>query len=74
VTGETGEVRSTNRLGRIRGFISGLHVFAYLAPWMSNRSIQVTMVIAAAAGVAMTLFGAAILWIQLKHWWLARRA
>jgi len=74
VTGETGEVRSTNRLGRIRRFITGLHVFAYLAPWMSKRSIQVALVVASAVGAAMAILGVWILWIQLKNWRLARRA
>ena len=74
VTAETGEVRSTDRLGRIRGFIGGMHMFRYLHPLLSERSIKVALIVTSVVGTAMSIFGMWILWIQLRNWWHARKA
>lgn len=74
VVAATGEVRATNRWGRLRGFIAGLHTFDFLHAVTSNRGVRGTLVLASLVGTLMSLFGLAILWIQFVNWRERRRA
>ncbi len=74
VAASTGEMRATNRGGRWRGFITGLHTFDFLHSAMSNRGVRVTLILTSVIGTLMSVFGLAILWIQLVNWRERRRA
>jgi hypothetical protein len=75
VTAETGEVRSTNTMGRVRGFIAGLHTFDFLGPVdSSGRVARVLLFLFGLIGTAMTAFGAWILCLQFRNWQMRRRA
>lgn len=69
---QTGEVRSTDRLGRIRAFLTGTHTLQFLRPMLPNWSVKLTMLVFSVIGVGMTLLGGAILWLQLRSWWQSR--
>lgn len=70
---QNGEVRSTDRLGRIRGFLAGTHTLDFLRPMLPHRSIKLTMLVFSLVGVGMTLLGCGILWLQFRSWWHNRR-
>lgn len=74
VATSTGEMRATNRGGRLRGLIAGLHTFNFLHGAMSNRGVRVTLILTSVVGTLMSLFGLAILWIQFVNWRERRRA
>lgn len=63
-----GEVRSSSRLGRLRGFLTGLHSLEFLNPYLSRGRIRFIMWVFSIAGTTMTLFGFWILWIQFQNW------
>lgn len=73
VAAETGEMRATNRGGRIRGFLAGLHSFDFLRPMMNRRGVSATLILFSAIGTLMSLFGLAILWIQFATWRARKR-
>lgn len=73
VTAETGEVRSTNTLGRARGFLAGLHTFDFLQTMLGSRGTRVVPLAFAVVGTAMSVFGAWILWLQFRNWRQMRR-
>lgn len=65
---EGGEVRTTNRLGRVRTFLVGLHTLEFLNPYVSPRRIGLIMWVFSIVGTIMTVFGFWILWIQFQNW------
>ena len=65
---ETGEARATNRGGRWRGFLAGMHTFDFLRSWTNSVSHRLLLVVTSVIGTLMTLFGIAILWIQFVNW------
>ena len=69
---QTGEVHSTDRLGRVRAFLVGTHTLQFLRPALPNWSVRLTMLVFSVIGVGMTLLGGAILWLQLRSWWQNR--
>lgn len=71
---ETGEARATNREGRWRGFIAGMHTFDFLYGVASPRAIRLSLALTSVVGTVMTLFGFWILWIQFVNWRARRRA
>jgi len=73
VSTETGQMGSSDRLGRLRGFVAGTHTFEFLKPLMSGKAIKLWLILFSIVGTAMSVFGFWILWIQWKNW-LARRA
>lgn len=69
---QTGEVRSTNRLGRIRAFLADAHTLQFLRPMLPGWSMRLTLLVFSGMGVGMTLLGLGILWLQLRGWWQNR--
>lgn len=69
-----GEMRATNRAGRLRGFLAGAHTLDFLRPAIGNRALHVVLLLFSAAGTAMSVFGFWILWIQFGNWRAARSA
>ena len=72
VARDTGEVRFTNRPGRLRGTLAGLHTFDFLGSFLSSRSTRLILILFSAVGTLMSLFGLAILCLQLRNWLAAR--
>lgn len=72
VSRETGELRYTNRLARLRGSLAGLHTFNFLRPSLSSRSTRIVLILFSAVGTLMSVFGFLILWLQLRNWVAAR--
>ncbi len=64
----TGEWRATNRAGRIRGFIAGLHTFEPLRALLPARGVRLAVIGMGAVGTLMTLFGLGILYVQFLQW------
>ena len=73
VSPRTGEITSSDRKGRLRGFIAGTHTFNFLEPSLDSRSRRILLIVFSLVGLAMSLFGSWILWIQFQNW-RARRA
>lgn len=73
VSKNTGEVTTSDRKGRIRGFIAGTHTFEFLKPMLLNRSIRALLMFFSFVGLCMSVFGGWILLIQFQNW-RARRA
>jgi len=73
VSAKTGELRASNRKGRIRAFIGGTHTFDFLQPSLENRGKRIVLIVFSFVGLVMSLFGSWILWIQFQNW-RARRA
>jgi hypothetical protein len=69
---QTGEVRSTDRPGRIRGFLAGTHTLEFLRPMLPSRIVKLLMLVVSLIGVGMTMLGSAILWLQFRNWWQSR--
>lgn len=69
----TGEVLTSNRTGRLSGFIAGTHTFEFFRPLMGQRWIKLGLVFFSFVGLVMSVFGTWILWIQFQNW-RARRA
>jgi uncharacterized iron-regulated membrane protein len=73
VSPSTGEMRASDRRGRIREFITGTHTFVFLRPLVTPRGAKVMLILFSFVGLVMTVFGSWILWIQFQNW-RARRA
>jgi uncharacterized iron-regulated membrane protein len=73
VSPNTGEMRASDRRGRIREFIVGTHTFVFLRPLVTPRGAKVLLILSSFVGLVMTAFGSWILWIQFQNW-RARRA
>lgn len=73
VSPRTGELRASNRKGRIRALIAGTHSFDFLQPLLENRGKRIVLLFFSFVGLVMSVFGSWILWIQF-HNWRARRA
>ncbi len=69
----SGELRTSNRLGRIRLFIMGTHTFDFLRDVVSSYWIKFLLALFSFVGLCMSLFGGWILLIQFLNW-RARRA
>ncbi len=74
VGAERGEVSSSDRYGRIRGWIIGFHSFAFLKAWFSTETVRRIMWVFSVVGTLMILFGCWILWLQWKIWTAGRKA
>ena len=73
VSAKTGELRASNRKGRIRALIAGTHSFDFLQPSLENRGRRMVLIAFSFVGLVMSIFGSWILWIQFQNW-RARRA
>ncbi len=73
VSPKTGEMTSSDRMGHIRGFIGGTHMFDFLQPSLDSRGRRIVLIVFSFVGLVMSLFGSWILWIQFQNW-RARRA
>jgi peptidase YpeB-like protein len=73
VSPQTGEMFSSDRNGRLRGIITGTHTFDFLRALLPVRGVKLLLMFFSFVGLAMSLFGFWILWIQFQNW-LARRA
>ncbi len=73
VNPKTGEMSWSDRKGRIKAFINGTHSFNFLRPVVADRGTRIALIFFSFVGLAMSLFGSWILWIQFQNW-RARRA
>lgn len=74
ISAETGEIVNTStRATRLRLAIAQMHTFEYLRPQMAPRTVNALLASVGAVGLLMSLFGGAILMLQLRNWLLARR-
>jgi uncharacterized iron-regulated membrane protein len=71
---ETAEIAaSSTRLGRLRMLIVQTHTLGFLRPEMQTQTVAKLLVLFAALGLLMSLFGGGILAFQLRNWFEARR-
>ncbi len=73
VSKNSGEVTSSERKGRIRGYLTGMHTFEFLRGWLLTPSIRALLLIFSFVGLCMSILGGWILLIQFQNW-RARRA
>lgn len=73
ISAESGEMLSSDRRMRIRGYITGTHTFDFFRGLMPQRGVKLLLIFFSFVGLVMSIFGTWILWIQYKNW-LARRA
>lgn len=72
VNPKTGEMLSSDRNGRIRGFISGTHTFEFFRPLLAPRTVKLVLMFFTIVGLVMSVFGSWILWIQFQNWRVRR--